>query len=95
MERHYGYSKSVLFVRPDLNMVVRAVHWLADGNRLKYLDIVKQQKIDGVWTANELDMRTVQGKKTLRRTVMRFRNVRYNQNLNESIFTQRRLEKVI
>ena len=76
-------------------MVVRAVHWLADGNRLKYLDIVKQQKIDGVWTANELDMRTVQGKKTLRRTVMRFRNVRYNQNLNESIFTQRRLEKVI
>ncbi|MDE0532230.1 MAG: outer membrane lipoprotein-sorting protein [Albidovulum sp.] len=93
VEQRYGYSKSVLFVRSDLNMVVRAVHWLAGGNRLKYLDIVNLQKIDGIWTATELDMRTVQAKETLHRTVMKFRNVRYNQNLDESIFTQRRLEK--
>ena len=92
VEQRYGYSKSVLFVRPDLNMVVRAVHWLTDG-KLKYLDIVKLRRVDGIWTATELDMRTVRGKKTLHRTVMKFSDVRYDQELNESIFTRRRLEK--
>ena len=95
VERRYGYSKSVLFVRPDIDMVVRAVHWLTDGNRLKYLDISKLEKIDGIWTATELDMRTVQGKKTLHSTSMKFSGVRYNQDLDDGLFTQRRLEKGI
>ena len=92
VEKRYGYSKSVLFVHPELDMVVRAVHWRTDG-KLKYLDIAKLQEIDGVWTGTELDMRTVEGKKTIHRTIMSFGNVRYNQELDESIFTQRRLEK--
>ncbi len=94
VEKRYGYSKSVLFVQPELNMVVRAVHWLTDG-KLKYLDITRLEEIDGVWTAMELDMRTVQGKETIHRTIMRFGNVRYNQELDENSFTQRQLEKGI
>lgn len=92
VEKRYGYSKSVLFVHPELNMVVRAIHWRNDG-KLKYLDISRLEEIDGVWTATQLDMRTVQGKETIHRTIMSFSNVRYNQGLDESIFTQRRLEK--
>ena len=90
--KRYGYAKSVLFVHPEINMVIRAVHWRTDG-KLKYLDIASLEEIDGVWTATELDMRTVEGKETIHRTIMSFSNVRYNQGLDESIFTQRRLEK--
>ncbi len=93
VERRYGYSKSVLFVRQDIHMVVRAVHWLTEGGRLKYLDIKALERIDGIWTATELDMRTVRNKETLHRTVMRFEDVRYGQDLDEGLFSLRRLEK--
>ena len=95
IEQRYGYKKSVLFVRKDIDMVVRAVHWMTDGNRLKYLDMVDLQRIDGIWAAVELDMRTVKNEKTEHRTVMKFANIRYHQNLEEDLFTLRRLEKGI
>ena len=93
VEERYGYEKSVLFVRPDIDMVVRAVHWLSEGGRLKYLDVKALERIDGIWTATELDMRTVRDGKTLHRTVMRFRDIRYGQGLDEDLFSLRRLEK--
>ena len=92
VKRRYGYAKSVLFVRQDIDMVVRAAHWLTNGGKLKYLDIRKLEKIDGIWVATELDMKTVLNKESLHRTVMRFENVRYNQNLDEGLFSLRRLE---
>ena len=93
VERRYGYAKSVLFVRQDIDMVVRAVHWLTEGQRLKYLDIKTLERINGIWTATELDMRTVRNKETLHRTVMRFEDVRYDQDLDEGLFSLRRLER--
>ena len=93
VERRYGYAKSVLFVRQDIDMVVRAAHWLTEGGKLKYLDIKKLERIDGVWTGTELDMRTVRNKETLHRTIMRYDNVHYNQDLKEDLFSLRRLEK--
>ena len=95
IEQRYGYAKSALLVRQDLDMVVRAVHWLANDDRLKYLDVKKLERIDGIWTATELEMRTVEGQETTHRTVMRFENVRYGQDLSEDLFSLRRLEKGI
>ncbi len=92
VERRYGYRKSVLFVRPDIDMVVRAVHWIADRERLKYLDMQDVERIDGIWTATRLEMRTVENKETLHRTEMRFEGVRYGQDLDDDLFTLRRLE---
>ena len=88
-----GYTKSVLFVRQDNYVVVRAVHWVKKGNKLKYLDIQKLEQIDGIWTPIEQTMTTKKGKKTLHKTILRFDDTKYNQELEESIFTQRRLEK--
>ena len=95
VEQRYGYAKSVLLVRQDINMVVRAIHWLAEGSRLKYLDVKTLERIDGIWIATELDMRTVEDQETVHRTVMRFEDVRYGQDLVEDLFTLRRLEKGI
>lgn len=88
-----GYDKSLLFVRQDNDMVVRAVHWVAHSNKLKYLDVPELAQIDGVWQALEMVMTTKQGKVTTHQTIMRFHNVRFNQGLEADMFTLRRLEK--
>lgn len=88
-----GYTKSVVFVRQDNFVVVRAVHWEKTGGRLKYLDATRVDQIDGIWTITENTMTTKQGKETLHKTVLRFSNVKYNQKLGEDMFTVRRLEK--
>lgn len=88
-----GYEKSVVFVRQDNFVVVRAVNWVNEGNRLKYLDVEKLEKIDGVWTTLAMSMTTKQGKVTLHKTNLYFDNVKYNQNLTEDMFSVRRLEK--
>ncbi len=88
-----GYTKSVVFVRQDNFVVVRAVHWVNEGNKLKYLDVSRLQQIDGVWTVLEMSMTTKKGKATLHRTEISFDNVKYNQDLSEQMFSIRRLEK--
>lgn len=88
-----GYEKSVVFVRQDNFVVVRAVNWVNEGSKLKYLDVEKLEKIDGVWTILHMSMTTKQGKTTLHKTDIYFDNVKYNQNLTEEMFSIRRLEK--
>jgi hypothetical protein len=88
-----GYTKSIAFVRQDNFVVVRAVHWVKEGKRLKYLDVTKLEQIDGVWTIIEMNMTTKKGKATLHKTELSFANVKYNQGLDEQMFTVRRLEK--
>jgi len=88
-----GYTKSVVFVRTDIDFVVRAVHWVKDGGKLKYFDVKKLEKIDGIWTARETHMTTKKGKATVHKTILTFDNVKYNQGLSENLFSIRILEK--
>lgn len=88
-----GYEKSVAFVRQDNFVVVRAVHWVNEGNRLKYQDVSGLELIDGIWTVTEMSMTTKKGKSTLHKTELYFDNIRYNQELSENMFTIRRLEQ--
>ncbi len=88
-----GYTKSIAFVRQDNFVLVRAVHWVNEGNRLKYLDVSRLEQIDGIWTVLEMSMTTKKGQATLHKTEISFDNVKYNQDLSEQMFTIRRLEK--
>lgn len=91
----YGYIKSVLFIRQDIFMGVRAVHWLKEGKKIKYQENKGIKQIDGIWTATELHAKTTKNKVTEHRTVMEYSNIRYNQKLDDTIFTVRHLEKGI
>ncbi len=88
-----GYEKSVLFVRKDNDVVVRSVHWVKKGKRLKYFEVEKLERIDGIWVATEMHMTTRRGDQTLHKTVLFAKNVRFDQALPEDLFTVRRLEK--
>ena len=88
-----GYKKSMVFVRQDNFMVVRAVHWSSEGGRIKYMDMPELEQIDGIWTALKMTMTTKKGKATLHKTELNFSNVRYNQDLKQEMFSLRQLEK--
>jgi outer membrane lipoprotein-sorting protein len=88
-----GYQKSILFVRQDNWVVIRAVHWEDGGNTLKYMMIKNLQQIDGIWIGSEIHMTKKRGKKTLHKTILKFNNIKFNQNLDDDAFTIRRLEK--
>ena len=89
----FGYTRSVRFVRQDNFVVVRAVNWVKAGERLKYQDIKRLELIDGIWQPLEIQMTTKKGQTTLHTTIMRFDNVRFNQDLPEDFFSLRQMEK--
>ena len=89
-----GYSKSVVFIRQDNYVMIRGVRWAYKKKRNKYLDVRKLEKIDGIWVSTELHVTTKSGKKTLHKTILKQKNVHFNQDeVNEDLFSIRRLEK--
>ncbi|MEA3370329.1 MAG: outer membrane lipoprotein-sorting protein [Campylobacterota bacterium] len=88
-----GYTKSIVFVRQDNFVIVQALNYIKAGKKLKYMMVKGLEKIDGIWTATEMQMVTKKGKKTLHKTVFKFSDIKYNQGLEESLFTTRTLER--
>ena len=89
-----GYSKSVVFIRQDNYVMIRGVRWVHKKRRNKYLDVRKLEKIDGIWVSTEMHVTTKSGKKTLHKTILKQKNILFNQDgVNRDLFTIRRLEK--
>jgi hypothetical protein len=88
-----GYTKSVMFIRQDNHVMVRAVNWVKKGKRLKYFEVKKLEQIDGIWTPTEMTMVTKKSKTTLHQTRIRSSKTQYGQDLDPQMFTVRRLEK--
>ncbi|MBC2713993.1 MAG: outer membrane lipoprotein-sorting protein [Desulfobacteraceae bacterium] len=88
-----GYSKSLLIVQKDIYFVVRAVNWEKTGGYVKYMDVVTLEQIDGIWVGTEMHVAKKKGKQTVHKTILKFNNVKFNQGLEEDLFTVRRMEK--
>ena len=91
--RETGYEKSLIIVRQDNFFVIRAVNWVKDGGYLKYLDVKRLERIDGIWVATETHVTKKRDKKTAHKTILKLNNVRFNQDLDYEMFTIRRMEK--
>lgn len=89
----YGYKRSILFVRQDIFMEVRAIHLLTEGKKVKYMEVKSLEQIDNIWVATERTMKTTVNKRTTHRTVLKWRNVSFNNDLDENFFSLRQLEK--
>jgi hypothetical protein len=88
-----GYTKSIVFVREDNFVIIQALHYLKTGKKLKYMRVLGLEKIDNVWTITKMQMVTKKGRKTLHKTLFEFSDVKYNQDLKESFFSNRTLKK--
>jgi hypothetical protein len=91
--RETGYEKSLIIVRQDNFFVIRAVNWVKDGGYLKYVDVKRLERIDGIWVATETHVTKKRDKKTVHKTILKLNNVKFNQNLDYEMFTIRRMEK--
>lgn len=88
-----GYRRSILFVRKDNFVVVRAVHWQAKGGITKYLDVKELQLLDGIWVTTQVHMTSRKGKEVRHRTILFNRDTRFNQPMQDDWFSMRQLEK--
>ena len=88
-----GYEKSLVFVRQDIDMVIRAIRWVKDGGYLKYVDVKGLEKIDDIWVATETHVTKKKGKTKVHKTLLTLDNVKFNQGLDDDLFTIRRMEK--
>ncbi len=88
-----GYTKSLLFIRKDNYVVTRAINWIEQRKNLKYMDMKGLKLINNIWTPTEIHMTTKKGKITLHKTILKFSDVKYNQDLNANQFSIRQLEK--
>ncbi len=89
----YGYTKSLLIVRQDNFVIVRAVHWLKNKNMLKYNEVKKLEQIDGIWVPMEVHAKTVNNGKTVHQTLLINTDIELNIPVNDELFTKRRLEQ--
>jgi hypothetical protein len=88
-----GYTKTIAYVREDNYMITRAKFYLKKASRVKYMDVKKIQKIDGIDTAMITTMTTKKGKRILHKTILINTDVKMNQNLKKEMFSVRTLEK--
>ena len=93
VEDRYGYQKSIIFVRQDIFFEVRAIHVLQEAKKVKYMEVKNLEQIDGIWVATERWIKTTRNKRTLHNTKLIWNNIRMNQDLQESFFSVRQLEK--
>jgi len=88
-----GYKKALLFVRQDNYVIIRAAKYTKSGGYIKYVDVKTLEQIDGIWVSTETHVAKKKGKKTVHKTIMKLKNIKFNQNLDYNLFTLRQLEK--
>jgi len=88
-----GYTKSIVFIRQDNYVTVQALNYVREGKKLKYMKVTGLELIGKIWTITKMQMVTKKGKKTLHKTVFEFSDIKYDQDLKESFFAVRTLER--
>ena len=93
-KKETGYLKTQTWVSKEKLMPLQIKAWVSEGKKLKYMKFDQLQKIDGIWVANRLTVRTMRGEALESETVLQFSDVRFNQPaVSEDVFSERRLEQ--
>lgn len=88
-----GYRQSVLYIRKDNFYVIRSIMWEEQENYKKFMEVKKLDLIDGIWIASELHVFRKKEQMVTHKTVLKFDDVKFNQDLRYDLFSLRRLEK--
>jgi hypothetical protein len=74
-------------------VIIFAKFYLKKANRVKYMDVRKMEKIDGIWVATQTTMTTKYGKQTLHKTILSNRDIKINVAIDDEMFSVRKIEK--
>ena len=92
--RETGYLKSLVWVSKSKLLPIQTKSWVRKGRKLKFTKFGDIRKVDGIWIAHRILVRTVRAKKVVSTTQLRFLNYKLNDaSVKAGDFTQRRLEK--
>ena len=84
------YSKKIVWIRKDCLVPEKADYYDRNGNLHRQLVFSGIKKVDGFWLAEKMEMTNVQ---THHKTIIEFKNPKYNQKMDESKFNVNTLEK--
>ncbi len=87
-----GYTKSLLLIRKDNYVIVRSVNWLLNSTRMRYMNVVELEKIDSIWAPTMVRIWTTENRTTIHQTLLQTRNLRFNVDLSDDLFSLRQLE---
>ncbi len=90
IKKELGYSKVVSWIDPNVWISRKSEYWDVAGNALKTIQTSDIRQIDGIWTVHRIEAKN---HKTGHQTVFEFSNVKYEKDIAEKYFTQRRLKR--
>lgn len=88
--KELGYSKVHQWVDAQIWLVRKAQYWDVGGNLLKTTLINDVKQVQGIWTVLKLE---AENHKTNHKTTIVFKNVNYQVNVSDNIFTEESLER--
>ncbi|MCG8549201.1 MAG: outer membrane lipoprotein-sorting protein [Desulfobacterales bacterium] len=88
-----GYEKELLFVRQDNHVVIRSISWVENSPDLKYMKVRQLDKIDGIWISTNMQITRKKGKQVIHKTDLALDGIKFNQGLDEGLFSVRQMEK--
>jgi outer membrane lipoprotein-sorting protein len=89
-----GYLKKHVWVSKAKTMEVQIKAWVIRGKSLKYIKLSDIRQVQGIWTAHQIEGRTVSRDKLVSRTVVRTLGIKYDDpSVKDDLFTERRLEQ--
>ena len=89
-----GYLKTRFWISKSKLIPLQVKAWVEKGQKLKYIKFTDLKNHDGVWLGHTTTVRTMKKDKVESTTIMKFTQVKFNdQSVNESMFSQRRMEQ--
>lgn len=88
-----GYKKIKYWVSKKKLLVEKAQYWLSEGNKIKYLTVSDIEQINEIWTPKKRQMVMTQGGKYLHASIYQTKNIQYNLDLDDEIFTTYAMER--
>ena len=94
MKRESGYERMQIWVSKSKLAVLQFKGWLLGGKKTKYLKASDLRLVNGIWTPQRMNMRTLEGSKLVSETALEFLSVdNASAEVSDSDFTQQRLEQ--
>jgi Outer membrane lipoprotein-sorting protein len=91
-----GYWKTETWVRKDIFMAIRSklyvVEEVKSNKKIKYFMVGNISKIQGIWTAKKLSMKTTKNKRTEHRTILLFDDIVYNRGVDGTLFSRQQMK---
>ncbi len=88
-----GYEQSEYLVRAEPFLILEATHTTNRSNTEKRYKVNSYREVSGIWVVNSSEMATYRSGKLRQKTAMTINGIRFDQELPDTLFSVRALER--